>query len=121
MKVVNKYLEAVSTSLNSGTQGFPKAWPGFVMSCPLVVLKVIRRKEELIKILKHKGSSSVNGVTKDGNQVQFRDRKRESAGFFAHIFKSIHNRANFLSLTCTYISSNLLFNKYFPAYCNKLS
>lgn len=119
MKVVNKHLAAVRTSRHRGTQGFPQAWPGFVKSCPLVVLKVLRRKEGLIKILKHTGISNMNGVTKDGNQVQFRDRREESAGFFAHIFISIHSCANFLNLTCTCVSSNPLFNKYFPTYYNK--
>lgn len=55
MKVVNKYLAAVSTYRHHGTQGLPQAWPSFVKSCPLVVLKVIKRKEGLTKILKHTG------------------------------------------------------------------
>lgn len=120
MKVVNKYLAAVSTYRHHGTQGLPQAWPSFVKSCPLVVLKVIKRKEGLTKILKHTGIIRVEGVTKDGNQVQFRDRRGESADFVPHIFIHIHNHADFLNLTCTYVNSKPLFNKYFPTHCNKL-
>lgn len=57
--------------------------------------KVIRRKEGLVKILKHTGVIGVQWVTRARNEMQFGERRGESAGFFTDLVHS-HSHADVL-------------------------